>query len=64
MTQSTQKLRKYLFNYRRKNKLTQAELAKKLGVTRAYISRIERGEMSRNQLIFLKLIKITGLASA
>ncbi|MGG2466824.1 helix-turn-helix transcriptional regulator [Paraclostridium bifermentans] len=37
--------------YRKKNKFTQSELAKKVGVTKDYISMIERGK--KNPGIFL-----------
>lgn len=37
--------------YRKKNKFTQLELAKKVGVTKDYISMIERGK--KNPGIFL-----------
>jgi len=51
-------LQKTLFNYRRSQKLTQSQLAKKLKVSRAYISRIERGDISKLQSTFFKLIKL------
>jgi len=35
-----------IIKYRVKNKLTQAQLARKLGVTQQYISKIEEGEFS------------------
>ncbi len=44
--------------YRKKQKLTQAEFAKKAGLHRSYIGSIERGE--RN-ISFLKMLQISAV---
>jgi transcriptional regulator with XRE-family HTH domain len=60
MTQTSQKIKKALFNYRRKNKLTQQDLADQVGVNRMYISRLENSQNTPAQTKFFKLLKIIG----
>jgi len=45
-TMQKAEIAKKIIKYRVKNKLTQAQLARKLGVTQQYISKIEEGEFS------------------
>lgn len=46
---------------RKKEKITQQELADNVGVTKSYISRIERGSVEPSAGLFLRIISCLGL---
>jgi transcriptional regulator with XRE-family HTH domain len=50
--------------YRKKNGLTQPQLAKKLGVTNGYISLLETGERLASWKMALKIERVTGIPRA
>lgn len=47
--------------YRRKNKLTQAELAEKIGVSAKQLSRIEMATYAPSLITFLKILDVLGI---
>ena len=53
---------KILREFRRKNKLTQEELAEKLGISLKYISRIENGNNGVKTQTLIKYMNILGIA--
>lgn len=50
-----------LRNARREEKMTQAELASKIGATKSYISKIENGAMTPSVSTFYRIIHALGL---
>jgi putative transcriptional regulator len=49
-----------MINYRKSNKLTQQDLAIKLGISRVYVSDLERGKAKGTLKIRIKLAEISG----
>lgn len=52
---------KKLREAREKSGLTQADVAKRLGVTQSYISKIEAGQVSISIILLKKLSKVYGI---
>ena len=48
-------------DFRRGEKLTQSELASRIGSTKSYISKIEKGAMTPSVSTFFRIIKALGL---
>jgi transcriptional regulator with XRE-family HTH domain len=46
---------------RREARITQADLAKKLNVTKSYISRIENGMITPSVTVFYRIIEALGM---
>lgn len=69
-TPEREQFRKEAYNYcvgqivsaaRKREKITQQELAEKVGVTKSYISRIEKGSVEPGAGLFLRIISSLGL---
>lgn len=69
-TAEREQFRKEAYNYcvgqivsdaRKREKITQQELAEKVGVSKSYISRIEKGSVEPGAGLFLRIIGFLGL---
>jgi len=69
-SESRNEFRKDAYNYcvgqlileaRRQESMTQNELAEKIGATKSYISRIEKGQIEPGTCTFLRIIEALGL---
>jgi len=69
-TESRNEFRKEAYNYcvgqliqeaRKQESMTQSVLAQKIGATKSYISRIEKGQIEPGACTFLRIIEALGL---
>lgn len=51
-----------ILDARKREKMTQSELAKQVGVTKSYISRIEKGTVEPGAGLFLRILSAMGLS--
>ena len=61
---SSKKLGENLKKLRLKKKMSQGDISRKLGVDRAYISRIENGRMNPTLLTLEKIAEALGISSS
>ena len=58
LEQEKMKIVKKIISYRIKHKITQSQMAKEVGITQQYISKIENGDFSNMETVLKLLVKI------